>query len=893
MTAVRLGLRSSRSRVARRVFLLCALCALLPTLVIGTLVYTRLATREEAAVHERLRDAAKRYGLLLQDRLDRAADELIDIGQRKLQGQAAGLDLGAATRIRSLTLTPLDTPPPAADDSRSRYQDGTLVRDETLHMASGKDGASEPVWLSLVAIDSSGKGVAVSAAVRTDYLWNTDVVELSGVRLCVRLDDGLSHCSGEVLAKQGIAQESWSLFLTPRFGLPGWTVTAAQSLRQARAGLASVRDGLPLMGAAALLVVLLIGSLEVRRAHRPLTELLRAFRVMTSGRFTQVGLSARRDEYSALGHAFNQLSRTLRRQFRLLATLERMDQSILERPTIKDLVESMLPRLPEILDCECVGIAVSTGTGRPVFCWAERHVHRIEQAALTDPVQAMTQLREQRPQLQWEQTALRVAGVQRGWLLCGRKTNAPRAIRRQAKGVARRFAVALRNEERERLLLRQALTDELTQLPNRRALQDRVQEALVETTSAGETFAFVYLDLDRFKTLNDSLGHRCGDELLFQLAATLAQCMQRADTVARIGGDEFALLLRNVTADAALSRLETLQSRVREPLQVGGISIQPQASIGVAMYPADGMDFDALLRSADVAMYRGKVAGGGRIVFFEERMNEQALRRMQIEAGLRKALAAGRLELHFQPKISLAHGALHGMEALMRWEDPKLGVVSPNEFIPVAEESELIQSLGRFALERAIEFCRRCMDASAAVGHVAVNVSMLQLCDADLVDFLQRQLSVRRVPAAMLQIEITESSVMRDAKMVQDVLARIRALGIRVAIDDFGTGYSSLAVLQHLPVDLLKIDRSFVSRIAESPETMELVRAMLAVCRALGLEAVAEGVENAQQHALLAAHGCDYAQGYLYSRALPPAAAMELIHAWSLRSEPELWIMRA
>jgi EAL domain-containing protein (putative c-di-GMP-specific phosphodiesterase class I) len=311
------------------------------------------------------------------------------------------------------------------------------------------------------------------------------------------------------------------------------------------------------------------------------------------------------------------------------------------------------------------------------------------------------------------------------------------------------------------------------------------------------------------------------------------------------------------------------------------------------MYPADGHDFDVLLRNADVAMYRGKMGGGGRIVFFEERMNEQAVRRLQIESCLRQALGTDRLQLFFQPKISLADGGLHGVEALMRWEDPGLGFVSPAEFIPVAEESALILELGRFALERALEFCRQCMDIGAPVGHVAVNVSMLQLCDAGLVEFLERQLAVRRIPAAMLQIEITESSIMRDAAMVQDVLARIRALGIRIAIDDFGTGYSSLAVLQHLPVHLLKIDRSFISPIGRSVETLELVRAMLAVCRALGLESVAEGVETNEQHELLAANGCNYAQGYLYSRAVSASAALDLIRGWHLRQEPAPWIMRA
>jgi diguanylate cyclase (GGDEF)-like protein len=499
------------------------------------------------------------------------------------------------------------------------------------------------------------------------------------------------------------------------------------------------------------------------------------------------------------------------------------------------------------------------------------------------------------PELQWEEMPLRVSGAERGRLICGRRRDrqVSAAVRRQAKGVARRFAVALRNEERERQLVRQAAVDELTQLPNRRLLQDRVQQALGEAGAAGESFAFVYLDLDRFKTLNDSLGHHCGDELLFQLAGRLARCAEADDTVARIGGDEFALLLRRVDAAEALRRVQSAVADLRETVRVGGVAIQPHASIGIAMYPADGCDFDALLRNADVAMYRGKAAGGGRVVFFEDRMNEQAVRRLQIESGLRQAVGSEHLQLHYQPKVSLSAGEMYGVEALLRWNDPALGQVSPAEFIPIAEESELIHELGRLALEQAIAFCRRCMDEAVPIGHVAVNVSMLQLCNAELVDFLRRQLSVRRVPAGMLQLEVTESSIMRDTGMVSEVLASIRELGIRIAIDDFGTGYSSLAVLQNLPVDVLKIDRSFVAQVASSMQSLELVRAMLTVCRALGLQAVAEGVETQQQHTLLAELGCDYAQGYLYSRAVPAAEVMELAGSWhlSLRSAP--WIMRA
>ncbi|HMA11609.1 MAG TPA: EAL domain-containing protein [Steroidobacteraceae bacterium] len=883
---------SSRTRVARRVFLLCALCALLPTVVIGTLVYTRIATQEESAARSILLDGATRYGMLLNERLNRAEEDLIDLAQRRLQGLNPGLDASAATRIEAVVYDDSREAVPLQRDSHMHPVGPLRVRDESLRIVEATAG---PVAeLTLGAADAAGRRVRVSGRLRPEYLWNADVVQLPGARACVSVDAQDLHCEGDVLGDEPSLRESWNLFLTPHFGVPGWNVSLAQPQSLALARLASFRQGLPLLAAAALLVALLASSFEVRRAHRPLSELLEAFRAMSRGRFRRISLAARRDEYGGIGRAFNQLSRTLRRQLRLLSTLERMDQSILEHPSVAGLVDSMLPALPAVLDCQCVGIIVSGATGGMLFCHADASLAgQAQSGTARDPASALALLRERRPDLHWEEIPLRVAGAVRGWLACGRLPGAatPRAIRRQAHGVARRFAVALRNEERERQLLRQALVDELTQLPNRRMLQDRVQQALVEAAAANEKFAFVYLDLDRFKTLNDSLGHRCGDELLFQLAARLAGWVRPGDTVARIGGDEFVLLMRDVTAAIALQRLAEVQRLLREPVHVGGATIQSQASIGIAMHPANGADYDVLLRNADLAMYRGKNSGGGRMVFFQEEMNEQARRRLQVESGLRQALGAGRLQLHFQPKVTLPDGAPHGMEGLLRWNDPVLGWVGPDEFIPVAEESELIQELGRFALERAVAFCRQCMDADAPVGHVAVNASMLQLCDAGLVDFIARTLSRHHVPPAMLQIEVTESSLMRDVAMVSEVLRRIRALGIRIAIDDFGTGYSSLAVLQTLPVDLLKIDRSFIARLGESTGSLELVRAMISVGRALGLATIAEGVETQAQHEQLVTLGCDHAQGYRYSRALPEPEALALIRGGRLRTGPAPWIM--
>jgi diguanylate cyclase (GGDEF)-like protein len=575
-----------------------------------------------------------------------------------------------------------------------------------------------------------------------------------------------------------------------------------------------------------------------------------------------------------------------------------MDQAILERPSVEELLAAMLPRLPRMLDCERVGVVLREGDGPFVLaCTGEAggDGSRVLRTEWAGAAAARAHLQQLQPNLHWTDTPVRLAGVERGRLLCGRESPraVPHALRRQVKGVARRFAVALRNEERERLLLRQAYYDELTKLPNRRLLQDRVQQALREAAASGGSVAFLYLDLDRFKTLNDSLGHRSGDELLMKLAQRLSDCIAAGDTVSRLGGDEFVVLLRNTSMAETVSQGERILNALRETVVIGGVVIAPQASIGAALYPLDGEDFDTLLRNADAAMYRGKAAGGGQIVFFEDRMNEVAVRRLRVEAGLRRALGAGQLQLHYQPKVSLATGELHGVEGLLRWSDAELGDVGPAEFVAVAEETGLIHELGKYALEQAIAFCRRCADAGVPIGHVAVNVSMLQLRNADLLEFLQRQLQSQRVPAGMLQIEVTESSIMQDARTVSDVLARMRALGVRIVIDDFGTGYSSLAVLQQLPVDQLKIDRTFVTRIADSTQSLELVRALLAVSRALGLQTVAEGVETSAQAQLLAQYGCEYAQGYLFGRAMPELEIVAFARHGGAPDGARPWIMRA
>jgi diguanylate cyclase len=884
--------RSFRSRIALRIFLLCAVCSLLPTAVIGVLVYTRIAAAEADVARNRLQVTAKRFGVLLQDRLNIAEDNLMELARRKLSGEWSGLAPGESARLIDVSLTPWSGEAQPAYRNPNHRDGGAPVQDESLRIV--QRGGEPQVLLTLTVTDGVGRGVTVSGYVKPSFLWESDVVDEAGVQICVTAGALQLSCSGEPPGAGEALREQWSLFLRSHYGVEAWRIEARQSRAFSEASLASLRSSFPLLTATALLAALLIGSFEVRRTHGPLTELLAAFRSMARGRFTQVTLPKRRDEYARLGRAFNQLSRTLRQQFRLLTTFERMDRAILERPSVDRLVVSLLPRLPRMLGCERTGVLLARAGGGQSLMWqAEDGDTDVGRANCRDEAAALALLQQRWPGLQWTATPIRTGGVDRGALLCGRGAVPARgrALRRQVSGVARRFAVALRNEEREQLLVRQAYYDELTGLPNRRLLQDRVQQALFEADAAGTMSAFLYLDVDRFKTLNDSLGHRAGDALLAQLAGRLLASVHATDTVARLGGDEFAILLRSGSAADTVHIAERILAAVREPVITDGVTITPQASIGIAMYPQDGAGFDELLRNADAAMYRGKGTGGGQAVFFEEQMNSQAMRRLRVESALRRAIAEGGLELFYQPKVGLGDGEFYGVEALMRWTDPELGAISPVEFVPVAEESGLIRDLGRVALEQAVAFCRNCMDEGVAIGHVAVNVSMLQLRNEELATLLQDLLARHRVPPAMVQIEVTESAIMQDARRVSAVLERIRALGIRIAVDDFGTGYSSLAVLQQLPLDLLKLDRAFVATICESPRSLELVRAMLAVAKALGLQTIAEGVETPAQACLLAQHGCDYAQGWLYGKAQSGPQTREVVKGWIVAAPSQPWIM--
>jgi diguanylate cyclase (GGDEF)-like protein/PAS domain S-box-containing protein len=422
--------------------------------------------------------------------------------------------------------------------------------------------------------------------------------------------------------------------------------------------------------------------------------------------------------------------------------------------------------------------------------------------------------------------------------------------------------------------------DSLTRLPNHQLLADRLQQAIVaaDNSSTHNVVALINLDLDRFKTINDSLGYTYGNELLVQIAQRLSGCLQDKGTVSRQGGDEFLLLLPNLPdPDSCVTLLGQILERVQQPFVINEQELAVSVSVGIAMYPEDGTNFDTLLNKSDIAMYQAKEAGRNTYRFFNESMNKSASEQITTTLGLRKALELGQFVLYYQPQVEISTGRLVGAEALIRWQHPELGLIPPIKFIPVAEDTGLIVPMGEWVLQEA---CREVAKWAAMGLHkpvVAVNLSALQFARGDIETSVFRAIDQAGIAPDMLELELTESIMMKDTENVLATVKRLKLMGCKLAIDDFGTGYSSLAYLTRFSVDKLKIDQAFIRELANNQDDAVIVRAVIQLAKSLGLKTIAEGIESQQIMDLLRLFHCDEAQGYFLGRPMPAEQFMQYL----------------
>ena len=906
-TGLRTGLQT---RVANRTFLLFVLCAALPTLIFAGLGYRMVSSELRQHAAQRMVSSSKVYGLLLYARLREADATLTALAEEHLQRNLPldNIRHFATEAVRVVTVESRRLPPNHVPATRPR----------TLQFRSEQGIRQVQIKLTL---QRDGRELTLVGELGPEFLWDADAVELQGASLCVfaagpeplhcRPSGGTPDSEPESTQprRQELLTGEWQLYLQPWYATPQWTVRAYQPLHVAHATLRKFSAALPVMAALATICALLLSSIQIRRSHQPLTVLIKAAKRIGRMRFNQPIHIRSNDEYARLGKAFNRMGTRLRYQFMLLSTLARIDRLIVARNRSKRAVARLLLKLPRLLRCELAGVLILESPGTAELLLAQQRQRRLRTLSVGIAAADVQQLDQQDDRLiplagfgNWSQELLaadieaiqaapiRVKSELRGFLLLGypQERRPHRYAARYAAGIAQRLAVAFSNQEHEQALLQQAYYDPLTGLPNRTLFKDRLQQELARATARGGSGALLFIDVDRFKSVNDSLGHSVGDELLQQLAERFARTQHSGDTLARLGGDEFTLIAADTTAAGALQRAEALLASLQQPLQLRDIQYVAGASIGIAMFPQDGDSAEQLLRNADLAMYRAKSSSRGRVQFFEESMNHHAARRLDLEQKLRVALTNDELRLSFQPIVRAGAASVIGVEALVRWPQADGSSISPAEFIPIAEETGLVAQVGAWSMRTACEALRDWREQQLAIEYVAVNVSIRQLNEPGFIDKVKQCLARNTLPAHCLEIEVTESVLAENLAALSATLTELQDLGVRVAIDDFGTGYSSMAMLRHLQVDVLKIDQSFVRDCAVSVEARALLDALISAGHALNKVVVAEGVERFEQRQVLEELGCDRLQGYWFSKPMSRQLATDyLIAATSRQLAPE------
>jgi diguanylate cyclase (GGDEF)-like protein len=423
-----------------------------------------------------------------------------------------------------------------------------------------------------------------------------------------------------------------------------------------------------------------------------------------------------------------------------------------------------------------------------------------------------------------------------------------------------------------------ALYDALTNLPNRVLFRDRLTQAIAQAQRTGRLVAVMFLDMDHFKSINDTLGHSLGDQFLQIVAQRLVECLRATDTVARLGGDEFTVILSGISSTQDVATVaQKILDELAAPILLGERHLLTSASIGITFYPSDANDIDNLIKQADIAMYRAKNQGRNNYAFYTADMHGQALERLTLERDMRKAIDQGDFMLYYQPQIELRTRQITSVEALIRWQHPELGLLTPDRFLHIAEEGGLMYSLGSWVLRTACAQAQHWRQSSLATLCIGVNISASQLAHNDLAREVGQILHETCLPASALVLELKEPGMIRDAESLEDRLHSLKALGARITIDDFGTGFSSLGYLKRLPIDTLKIDRSFVQDIPHDDHGVDITATIIAMAHNLHLQVVAEGVEYESQEAFLREQGCHEVQGHLYGKPLPAAEITHLL----------------
>jgi diguanylate cyclase (GGDEF)-like protein len=901
---MRLPFPAFGNTVAWRIFARFVLASLVPIAVLALLFYTEVSRSLERRALGELDDASRAIGQLVLDKLLAASDLLAVIEQQKDAAHLHAFGLDAVRYEREAGVAALGAvfDPPrlhAVDPAKPAL----LIRD-------GHAGAEVIIARALA------DGVVIGRVDR-DYLRGAFAVAGSGTEACVFAES----LQGEPVFCTGSALESlrtqiatpraagdftwndgqttwlaayWELFIPSRFDAQPWFVVVAEPRSAAQESLSMFQLVAPQTLVLSLVLSLLFAYSQIRRTLQPLNRLVAGTQRIAAQDFeTRTGITGS-DEFGSLGRAMDDMAERLGRQFGTLTTLAAIDRLILASDDIEQVLEAALARIAATFHGCDVAVLLTDAShdlrGRLYRQAGDRAVQpqltRIElssrQRAVLLACGEGRFLDEQSARADGFEAfgvGSGAAGVFVVPILRGQALGGALLVTLAAGPVddrdfsllgelAARLAVAVASSEREKALFQRAHFDSVTGMPNRQLCHDRLRQALVQARRDNPRVAVLFIDLDGFKNINDSLGHVAGDDLLKEMALRLTAAVRDADTVARLGGDEYVAILPHVQSTLEVDAVVTrVMATMQRPFVIHGRESVISGSVGVTIFPEDGATAEEMLRKADMAMYSAKAAGRSRCVYFTKELDQRLQERLALSSDLRRAVRNGELYLVYQPQVSMDASHVVSAEALLRWRHPTRGHVSPDVFVPIMEESGLIESVGQWVLQTALLDLAKWRAAGLSLPRIAVNIAARQVLAAGFADVVAEALRGANLEPRDLELELTETTLVQDLSLANACLSELAARGVRVAVDDFGTGYSSLGYLNELTFDALKIDRAFVVNLP-AEKSVAIVKAIVAVAHALGKEVVAEGVETELQRAQLTKLNCDLAQGYLFSAPL-------------------------
>ncbi|HNP64982.1 MAG TPA: EAL domain-containing protein [Woeseiaceae bacterium] len=907
--------------VGRRIFVLFLIAAIVPMTISTGLAFFEFHRSLEIEASQSLRASAKDYGLQILGRLqvaDRRSSELLEMIEASNElalsdHQYLLSDFDVIQEIgqgkpKTLYGDPLQ---PLIIDSGSLLQ---IPRGEARLVMS----AEKKFAIARSAQGPAGQNYQVVFQLTDDGIWGTRETLSYNTELCVfsRVGERL-YCTTDIAptihavlvspsekSSNGVFGDwrlngeehyaaMWQLFLQGTFDAPPLDIVAVQPKVIALQAGANFRH---ILVPAVLLVFVLVGVLSlivINRSLGPLTSLTNATSQIASGEYGSRVYVRTGDEFERLGDAFNNMAAQIGSQISTLEAMSGIDRLILTGTKLDEVSANLVARLVQLTGCQCAAVIARDSDDDDVGTMISMHNNAIRHERVDFPAAPDCQWTEPRQVSLHDEDRTGTTYASR-FLKYGRNhvVFLPVVLNDEIKGLlllgfdtpydmkssslqscvdlASRFAVALSSVEREEALYQQAHFDTLTGLPNRQLLKDRLTQQVAAARLDDRVGAILFLDLDRFKEINDVFGHSVGDEVLKQAAARIKSIAREHDTVARIGGDEFVIVLPSVPGDSTILKMaRSLLEKLSDAFTVSGTDHYLSASIGIAMYPDDGVTVETLLKNADAAMYRAKDAGRGRFEFFSKSLNAESRRKIGIERDLRTALHNQDLEVYYQPQVDILTGEICGAESLLRWTHPRQGPISPAEFIPLAEDSDLIVDIGTWVIEKVCGDLASFLRRGLHPGAVSINVSGRQLADTRFSKTVMQPIRRHNIHPGYIQMEVTETVVAQNRDRAITILQSLREEGVRVAIDDFGTGYSSLSYLQQMPFDVIKIDKSFIDQIGSSEASDNICCTIIKMAEQLGKKSTAEGVETKSQLDFLRRNGCNVVQGYYYFRPLP------------------------